>query len=279
MKKESKNRVSEIMSMFKPREGDVCFYYGRIRSGKTYSATADIIDLLNRGEIVYANWPINWKGYDERNHFSVVFIKWLTSRKNYFVYKKSNFRYFHPEDENSLKAIADCVGVHIFIDEGQWIFNSHLRNPEVWKRKLILHNGHYCRSLNIISQRPINVIPDMRSQINIWYKCEKRLSFPLVFQKTSIEDMVGDLPDEENPTGRPKMYLGSKKIFNSYNTHAMRADGAKLEFPAFDCYVVGFLDHFKLFIGLFLPRFWRVRQKRKENLKSKIKKNRKVLVL
>ena len=34
-------RSQEIISLFKPVEGDVCFYYGRIRNGKTYSATAD----------------------------------------------------------------------------------------------------------------------------------------------------------------------------------------------------------------------------------------------
>ena len=270
MKKENLSSVEDIMSLFQPREGDVSFYYGRIRSGKTYSATSDIIDLLNRGEIVYANWPINWLGYDEREHFGVVFIKWLTSRKRYFVYKKSNFRYFNPEDEESLKRLGDCVGVHIFIDEGQWIFNSHVRNPEVWKRKLILHNGHYCRSLNIISQRPINVIPDMRSQINIWYKCEKRLSFPLIFQRTSIEDMVGDLPDEDNPVGRPKTYFASKRVFEVYNTHAMRSEGALMEFPDFDSYFIGFFSQFKLLFLCFLPWLRRSRRSQEDVKVTKI---------
>ena len=46
--------TQDILDFFAPLEGDNCLYFGRVRNGKTYSATADILDLLKRGEIVYA---------------------------------------------------------------------------------------------------------------------------------------------------------------------------------------------------------------------------------
>lgn len=213
------------MSLFAPVEGQVAFYYGRIRNGKTYAATADILELLERGEIVYANWNVQFTGYDEREHWWVVLVKTFFGRDTFYRYDASNFHYFAPDDID-VQFLNKLVGVHIFIDEGQWLFNSHVREQGELadaKRRLILHNGHHCRSLNIISQRPSNVFKDMRSQVNVWYKCVKRLEFPwLVFEKWTFEDMKDDMPDEDLPVGRPKTYFASKRVMAAYSTHAMR---------------------------------------------------------
>jgi len=216
--------VENVLELFAPVEGQVAFYYGRIRNGKTYSATADILDLLDRGEIVYANWRIEWEGIDERKSFSHVLMKLLFGKKDFFIYDKKNFHYFHP-DEIDVDFLGRLVGVHIFIDEGQWIFNSHVRNPDPVKQKLILHNGHYCRSLNIISQRPSNVFKDMRSQIHIWYKCDKVLGYPfLLFRKTEYQDMKEENVDEDADPVSTKWYFGSARMLNAYDSHFMRLD-------------------------------------------------------
>jgi len=247
---------SEIMKMFVPVEGQVSFYYGRIRNGKTYAATADILDLLKRGEIVYANWMVKFDGFDERDSFKHVLVKSFFGRKDFFYYSPENFHYFHPDDID-VALLGKLVNVHIFIDEGQWIFNSHVRNPDEEKRKLILHNGHYCRSLNIISQRPSNVFKDMRSQVNVWYKCEKRLSFPfLLFERTTYEDMKEDMPDEENPSGH-KIYFAKKEVYEAYNTHAMRGTDAIDEPVAFNAYETSLMDRLYLLISFMVPARFR----------------------
>jgi len=256
---ENTEEFTQLMKMFVPVEGQVSFYYGRIRNGKTYAATADILDLLKRGEVVYANWMVKFDGFDERDSFKHVLVKSLFGRKDFFYYSPENFHYFHPDDID-VAHLGKLVNVHIFIDEGQWIFNSHVRNPDEEKRKLILHNGHYCRSLNIISQRPTNVFKDMRSQVNVWYKCEKRLGFPfLLFERTTYEDMKEDMPDEENPSGH-KIYFAKKEVYEAYNTHAMRGVDAIDEPIEFEAYETSTLERVYLLTSFLVPaRFRRER--------------------
>lgn len=248
---------SEIYELFQPIEGTNNVYYGKVRNGKTYAATCDILELLRRGEIVYANWDINFEGFDERNDFQTVFFKFLLRKKYFYEFDKANFHYFHP-DSIDIKLLGSLVGVHVFIDEGQWIFNSHIRNPDPEARKLILHGGHYCRSLNVITQRPQNIFLDIRSQINVWYKCEKRFSFGrwILFQRWHIEDMKDNLPDDEAPEGRPKTYWGDEKVFAMYNTHGMRAKDAISEPPKLRVFETSFWDRVKLVLSFFVPVRW-----------------------
>jgi len=251
----------QILEMFRPVEGQIALYYGRIRNGKTYNATEDILELLSRGETVYANWNIKVEDFDERNSFRALFAKFLGARSSFFVYKKENFHYFHPDDID-IAFLGRLVNAHVFIDEGQWIFNSHTKDHDPEKRKLIFHNGHYCRSLNIITQRPINVFKDMRSQVHVWYKCEKKLSFPfLMFQRSRIEDMKDDLPDEEKIL-ETKVYFAKKRVLNAYNTHSMRADDAIMNIPAFDVYHLSTLQILRSMAYLAIPDFIKRRASR-----------------
>jgi len=242
--------TQEILDLFTPIEGQVAFYYGRIRNGKTYSATADILDLLDRGEVVFANWKVDWQGIDERQNMFRVWQKLLTGKKYFFHYKPDNFYYFHP-DHVDVRMLGRLVNAHIFIDEGQWLFNSQVREQDPDKRRLILHNGHHCRSLNIISQRPSNVFKDMRSQVHIWYKCEKRLSWPwLVFQRTAFEDMKDDVPDEESTPTSVKVYFANKRVLQAYNTHAMREKDAIEKVPQFETWELSAWDKVVLLFSL-----------------------------
>jgi len=223
--------TEDILKSFLPVEGQVAFYYGRIRNGKTYAATADILDLLRSGEVVYANWQVDFSGFDERDSFKVALVRLFFGKRYFYRYLGDNFHYFDP-DNVPLETLSRLVNAHIFVDEGQWLFNSHAsarsNDPEqLLKRRMILHNGHYCRSLNFISQRPMNVFKDMRSQINVWYKCEKVLSYPwLVFRRTTYEDMKDDMPDEGQEKAPVKLYFARKSILQSYSTHAMRGADA-----------------------------------------------------
>jgi len=276
------NRVevvpNDIWEMFAPVEGYNAVYYGKVRNGKTRSATADIIELLKRGETVYANWKIDFPDYDERKDFGAVWKKVLFGRKYFFKYNiADNFHYIDPDElisgggEVDIHYLGRLVGVHLFIDEGQWLFSSMDKTWDrdtIAKMKLVLHGGHYCRSLNIITQRASNISKNMRSQVNIWYRCVKRLDFGsfMVFQRWSIEDMKDDLPVEfikdedgkETPNGEVKNYFVNKlhdPVFKAYNTHAMRNKDAIPVLPAFELYSFSRWQRIKLLLSFFAPAF------------------------
>lgn len=246
-------KTAEIYDIFAPVEGYNYVYYGKVRNGKTYTAVADIITLLEQGEVVYANFKVNFEGYDERQSFRIMFLKFIFGKRYVYHFKKENFHYIDTNSPDLISHLNKLVGVHLFIDEGQWIFNSHLKNDDPEKRRLILEGGHYCRSLNVITQRPINILKDIRSQINIWYKIEKRIHWGsfIVFSKFSIEDMVDDVPNED-PELKPPVtnYIAREAIFNAYDTHGMRhKDAIELE-PYFDVYTFTVKEHLLHLISL-----------------------------
>lgn len=254
------DKIKEVMSWFGEVEGYNALYYGLIRNGKTFSATSDILDLLSRGEVVYANWKINFEDFDERDSWLRSFLKFFFFKRYYFKYNATNFHYFSPDDVD-VDFLGRLVNVHVFIDEGQWLFNSHIRERAedevaIAKRRLILHGGHYCRSLNIITQRPVNVFKDMRSQISIWYKCEKLFSFGklILFRRQGFQHMKNDEPDEELPDGRPKLYFASNRVMNAYNTHGMRAKDAITPSREYEVYELTFKDRFLNLLRLAIPR-------------------------
>ena len=250
-------KTAEIYSIFSPVEGLNTVYYGKVRNGKTYNATADIIELLERGEIVFANWHINFEGFDERASFLHVLLKTVFGKKYFYKFNSGNFHFLDMEDPLLISTLNKLVGVHIFIDEGQWIFNSHLKTDDPDKRRLILEGGHYCRSLNVITQRPMNIMKDIRSQINIWYKCSKKFQWGnfIMFQREEIQDMKDDVPDEDPEVRRPtKVYRAKKKVFDSYSTHAMRRPDAIVVPLDFDVYQTSVIDRLSMLISFFVPK-------------------------
>jgi len=241
---EAEKKVTEIFERFREEEGTINFYYGKVRNGKTYAATADILGLLRRGEVVIANWNVNFQGFDERTSFWHLFFKTVAGKRYFYNFKPGNFYYFPPDADRVplINKLRKEVAVHIFIDEGQWILNSHDKTRDDNAQKLVLTNGHYCRSLNIISQRPQNVKLDYRSQVNFWYKCEKKLSWPwVIFQKTIIEDVKADqVPDEEHESNTRQVYFASRSVFNAYNTHGFREHDATYRQRDMDVYSLNF---------------------------------------
>lgn len=251
-------KTKEIFDLFKSVEGFNYVYYGKIRNGKTYAATADILELLRRGEVVYANWKIDFETYDERNYFWIALIKLVAGKKYFFKFDSSNFHYIDTSKPDLIQHLNRLVGVHIFIDEGQWIFNSHLKTDDVDKRRLVLEGGHYFRSLNVITQRPQNILKDIRSQVHVWYQCKKVLHLGNIvrFVRYEIQDMVDDLPDEENYS-TTKAYWGKSSVFQSYNTHGMRREDAIVEIPNFEVYQFNNMQKILLVFRLLTPAFVR----------------------
>lgn len=280
--------TKEIYDLFEPQEGFNTVYYGKIGHGKTRNATDDILELLSLGEIVFANWKINFEGFNEMEDKKTIWTKFIGGRKQFFKFDKSNFYFLDPQElienkENSnVHMLSRLVGAHLFIDEGQWLFNSLERHDpndpdSVDKLKLVLHGRHYCRSLNVITQRPSNINKNIRSQVHIWYRCVKRLEIFgwIIFERWSIEDMKDDLPEEfitkydkegkaikNSPNGQRKTYFvntRTDKIFPAYNTHAMRSPDAIEIKPKFEVYNLDFKSRFNLLLESQFKWFYKLK--------------------
>jgi len=228
---------SDFLHKFAAPEGSVNFYYGRIGHGKTYAATADIISLLFRGQVVYANWKISWEGYDQRVSRVRRFLHFFFKRGILDVYQKSNFHYIPPEECTAefLNTLSDC---HIFIDEGQNLLDSYdgVKFSKE-KRQLIQYARHFHRTINIIAQRPTSVQVTARAQVNRFYKCEKK-DFRLWprFVRKEFQEMVGETVDETVDPISERHYWGKARIFAAYDSKYMR-QGKPIVYPDIQRYV------------------------------------------
>jgi len=233
--------ILDYLALLPPDEGQLTQYYGRIGNGKTYAATCDVIDLLNRGQVVYTNWPILWEGRDERKIWWCQILGRLGIKKKFWVYPKENLRRINI-DGNFFEFFKTLTSCHIFIDEGHIAFDSYkLTKMPMEDRVAVLSTRHFDRSVHIISQRPTAIHVVLRANVNRFYKCELRWKFLKFrrFMRTEFQDTKDDIPDEArevivNPeTGErtegeylyavsEKRYWGRKKIFASYDTKFLR---------------------------------------------------------
>jgi len=216
-------RVQNILEWLPVGEADIVQYFGKIRNGKTYIATSDILDLLNQGHVVYANWRLKWNGRDERKELIPRIFGFLGLKKTFFVYPKENLK-FLPIDEKFFDTFAKITNAYVFLDEGHLVFNSYeMTNMKIDKQSAILFTGHFDRSIRIISQRPNNVHVQMRANVNVFVQCEKVFSFfgLVLFRKTFYEDMIGETVDLDKPAAS-KLYRGQKKIYSAYSTKYLR---------------------------------------------------------
>lgn len=256
------DNIEDLLGLFEPDEGKVAMYYGRIGSGKTYSAVADILEELEKGQVIYCNWHINWDGFDERTSFWHLLFSIFFFRSRFYKFPKTNLHYFNIEnydevcncgkihnlDIDFLSSLTDC---QVFIDEGQWIFDSRSRLDKNW-RKLILHTRHMNRGLNIVSQRTNAIEVTARGQVNVFYKCEKRFTWPwLIFRRTEYQDMKNDDVDD-GETAEPtsvKTYFARRKVMNAYDTHYLRTQAESSQELNFEAYKLNWADRI---LGLIL---------------------------
>jgi len=242
----------DLLNFFAANEGSINMYYGLIGNGKTYAATADILDLLKEGKVIYCNWRIIVEDFDDRYDFMMSLKNLLFFRKTYFKIPCSqNLHFFNPENFNStgelvewLSSLNDC---HIFFDEGQDMFDSYEGTKfSKAKRRLILHTRHYHRTLNIISQRPTAIQVSARGNVNRFYKCERLFSLPFlripVFRRTEFQEMTGETVNELSEPVTKKTYIGNSRVFNAYNTDYLAEGIPKSQQVNFEAYRLNFVS-------------------------------------
>jgi len=227
----------DLVGLFTSFDGEITQRFGRIGQGKTYGATADVLDALKRGRVVYCNWKMNYEGFDQRDSFMFVLGTILFPWKNKLYYfPKENLKYL-PVDEKFLDVFATLTDCDVYLDEGHVVFDSYeMAKMPMKKRTSVLHTRHYNRSIHIISQRPTAIHVMMRANVNRFYKYEKIISYPfLLFRRTEYQDMVGETVDEEKPLST-KLYLGSKRIYKMYDSKYLRADTPNSQEVKFEGY-------------------------------------------
>jgi len=211
--------AGQILELIPPYEGSLVQYYGRIRNGKTYAATCDILADLNAGQIVYANWPIDWQGYDQRKIWFYKLLGIFFLKRIFWNFPKGNFKFVDTLDLQNIKINGVSTGKNfyewlkgltsckIYLDEGHIFYDSYMAlKMKLSDRVAILDTGHYDRSIAIISQRPTAIHAVLRGNVNQFFKCEKIMDFNLFFnprlkilrfQKTEFQDTdSSERPDE-----------------------------------------------------------------------------------
>jgi len=247
----------ELIDVFSASEGAINLYYGLIGSGKTYSATADILELLKQGKVVYCNWHIKVPDFDDRENVFMVFVNFILFRKRFFKIPCSeNLHYFDPDDEkwtdhaDFVEWLANLNDCHIFFDEGQDMFDSYEGTKfSKLKRRLILHTRHYHRTLNIITQRPTAIQVSARGNVNRFYRCSKFtfLFFWPRFIREEFQEMKGETVDEDpEKVISKKTYTPSRRVFEAYNTDYLAQGIEKSQKVNFEAFDLTFKERFKL---------------------------------
>lgn len=258
----------ELEEKFEAPEGELNMYYGVIGGGKTYNATADIHELLKKGRVVYATWPILVKNFDDRVNIFMRFMNFILFRKRYYsIPCKENFHYidvekgevdgkleFNPNRPSEyIEYLNDLNHCTLFIDEAWRIFDSYKGTmTSLDTRNLALVTRHKFRTINVIAQRPTSVQVTIRGNINRYYKCVKLsppfLWFPPRFARYEFQEMSGETVNEDIEPISKKTYWGRKAIFRSYNSYYY-GDLTPLHGLIFEAWDLNFIERFLALIG------------------------------
>jgi len=232
----------DMFDILPPQDGGMHQYYGRIGEGKTYAATADAIEDLNNGNIVYTSWRLLWKGFDERDFWYYRLLYKLGLKKFFWKFPKGNWHFFDMQAADALEKLgklSDCI---IYLDEGHLLLDSYLATKmERQDRATILHTRHFDRTINVISQRPTAIHVVVRANVNRFFKLEKVTDMRIFkwrlvrFRKTEFQDTgADDKPDETRTTdehGREgdyknavssRFYFSRKSVRDAYDTKYLR---------------------------------------------------------
>jgi len=225
---DSKGQIQEldIFDLLPPDEGEIDIFYGRIGGGKTTAGTRNIMSELKRGLVIYANWRLNWQGYDEREKKGKLLKGFFGLKKVYYKIPKENFHfwnlqkseidnksyreYFNCFDEvfrnekgelremnftDVLSRLTDC-SVHL--DEGHIPFDSYeATRMSEQKRSAVFAMRHYDRKLTVYTQRANSVHINLRGNANRFYKCEKTFDHTF-FKHRLIHFLITEFQDLES---------------------------------------------------------------------------------
>lgn len=247
----------QLLDIIGVQAGFLAQIYGKIKNGKTYLATVMAIQTAEAGQVVYVNWPIDWKGYDERKIWKWRFLRFLGFNINFHVYPENNLHFADLSNLDNVKIDGQPTGKNFydwfgtltsctcFFDEGHIYYDSYLAlKMDMSKRLAILETAHYDRSVYIISQRASAIHAVLRGNVNIFYKCEKIRDawwiFKAKFRRVEFQETGADeKPNEERETitdldtGKKTYgeylfaesiiyYKGKKKIYAMYNSKYRR---------------------------------------------------------
>jgi len=257
----------EKVDIFTAPEGEANMYYGQIGSGKTYGATADIHELLKKGRVVYATWPIKVESFDDRDSFWHLLWNLITFKQHFYqIPCADNFHFIDAEKgevdgiptfnpnrpQEYIKYLNTLNHCDLFIDEAWRVIDSYKGTMfSIEGRDLILVTRHKFRTVNLIAQRPTSVHVVARGNINRFYKFKKIASWPWVrFGRYEFQEMTGETVDENAEPISIKTYWGSSKIFNSYNSY-FYGDLTRLHDFKFEVYILNTKEKIQAFSRLF----------------------------
>ncbi len=213
---------------FPPEEGSIDQYFGRLGSGKTYALTAEILDALCRGQVVYANWKINFAGYDSRNSWWNRFLGMLGLEPYARVIPSENFHYLNFRDEALRRTFSDWLAnltdASVYLDEGhQWLNSYEKTEISRTKQNAVAGLRHRNVRLVIASQRFMNIHVQARANVNRFFQCNKTFDF-FGFKRFKVSELEltgEDTLDTENPIG-VTYYWGRRSVYESYDTKYLR---------------------------------------------------------
>jgi len=268
---------AELEGYFPADEGSANLYYGLIRSGKTYGATADIHEELAQGHTVYATWPIQTRDTDDRQSILFLlrglFLPW--SKRYFYIPASRNFHFINAEtgevdgvrvfDPKNPQAYIEYLNTlnhcSLYIDEAWRVIDSYKGvNFSVESRNLILVTGHKFRTVNLIAQRPTSIHVTARGNMNRFYRFEKLGSiFGFTrFLRSEFQVMAGETVDETQEPVSVKTYWGKRWIFNSYNSW-FYGELSSLHPPTFWAWDLTYRERLRAFrsrIVSLLPSSW-----------------------
>jgi len=159
-------------------EGSIDLIFGGLGSGKTYAATADLLRDLENGVVVYATWPVDFTGYDERFHFGGLLAAFFGLKRTFYNFNRANFHYVPLTDPHFMEKFALSTDCAWYVDEAYAVIDSYVKNKmSLAQRFSIYGTRHFNRRLVLVAQRPTSIHVAARAMVNRFYKCERPFPF------------------------------------------------------------------------------------------------------
>jgi len=250
-----------ISTLFPPTEGEIDSYSGGLGQGKTYGALCDLINDLEHGHVVKANFRVKWDGFLQSESLFYLLLGVIGIKRNYFEFLPENFEFvdlLHMPVERAYDLLRKSVDCIWYIDEGHNIFDSYLATKlSIAVRNDILTTRHANRIIKIISQRTTAIHVTARANVNRFYVFEKIISWPfLLFRRSEYQKMKDEDVDEEVSPLSTKWYFGSKRFLDAYDSKHMRSDLGISDDLKFRVHRFGYFHILWKFVSLLCADVW-----------------------
>lgn len=189
-------------------------YIGKMRSGKTYKMTQDVLNLLDKGEVVYVNYAINWN--PDREVPSMLQVLQRMNFLDIVRYPKENLKVFRSWED--VKDVGNCT---VALDEGWLYFDSYQKLSKDMRRRL-MQSGKRRMDLLYTTQRPMQADINLRWATDEFILC-KMINIPFLppyFIQRHLELYDNNeqaMINYEEPL-RITREWANKKVMNAYDT-------------------------------------------------------------